>query len=403
MLAGLTIVELGGFIAGPFCAKLFADLGAQVIKIEAPGDGDPARAYGPFPHGRPHPEKSGLFLFLNGNKTGITLDVEKPEGREVLHEILALADVLVTERPRLLYSGPDEAGETARFQARYPALVSACITPFGVAGPLRDDPGNSLLCNALGAAAWAIGDPEREPLNLPFFQCEYQAGINAASAIMAALLMRRRSGTGQRIDISTADVIASYAASNATLYIYHGLQWRRDGRRAYRSSGCYPYGLFPCKDGYVCLIARTAREWGRFVESIGHPAWADQPRYQDQVAMAREYPEEVDALLGSALAGLTRRELYDLACKYEYPLAPVRNVAEAMEEPQLAHREFFVEVEHPEAGRLRLPGLPYHYSGFAPPSARPAPRLGEHTADFLTNRLGVSSQQLAALREGGIV
>ena len=401
MLSKLRIVEVGDFISAPFCTKMFADLGAEVIKIEEPGIGDSSRRYGPFFDDRPDKERSGLFIYLNSNKIGVTLNLNTSQGREIMGRILKKADIFVTnisldqrKKWKLRYND---------FISLYPSLIYCSITPYGTEGPYKDYKGFDLQCCAISGTSWAIGDPEREPLQMPLFLCDYQAGINGAAASMSALIGKRKSGKGEYIDISASDVMASYVGSNSILYIFYGLQWRRAGKRAYGSGGFYPYGIFRCKDGYVCIICRTKKDWEGFIKSIGHPDWADDLRYQEPAQIGRDYPDEVDSLLEPILMKLTKEELFELAKKWQFPLAPLRNIQEAIEEPQLSFRNFFSKVKHPKGGSFFLPNPPYHFSNRNRISIRPAPLLGEHNNMFYGDRLGFSPVKLRELREREII
>jgi len=401
MLSDLRVIEYGEFISAPYCSRLFADLGAKVIKVEPPDRGDMARLYGPFPGDLPHLEKSGLFIFLNTGKQSVTLNLKNAEGCKIFGGLLEEADIFITnafptfmEQSQLDYFSLSKA---------YHKLIYCAITPFGWVGPYREYRGFNIHACALGGASWVIGDPAREPLQVPLNQCDFQGGINAAAAILVALQARKKIGRGQFIDISVSDIIATYTGSNSMSYLFYGLNWQRDGRRAWGSGGPYPYGLFACKDGYVCIIARTKRDWNRLLDALGHPDWADNPRYQDQIAMAREYPEEVDALLESLLKHYTKNELFQMARKWGFPLSPVKEVHESLEDPQLKQRKFFEFMEIPEVGKLCLPRLPFQLSNMSLKPLHAVPRLGEHNEMILVEELGISKENMKELKEKGIV
>ena len=386
MLSGLTVIEQGGFVAVPYCARLLADLGARVIKIEPP-EGDIARRHGPYPPGKAGMESSGLFAFLNSGKESVVLDSQDAEARSFLACAARRADVWISDRPwhALRDIGADE--ETLR--ALNPRLVYCAHSPFGRTGPYSDRAGGSLHAAALSGVAWAIGVPGRSPLSLPLAQTDFQAGVHGAAAILAALLCRRRSGVGQFIDIAMADILAAYAGIGATLFINYGLPWRREGRRAAGSMGPYPCGIFPCKDGLVVLIARTPRDWDQFLKAVGSPAWGDNPRYRDQIAMGHDYPDEVDALVIGELARYTQTELFAMARKWEFPCAPVRQVGDTLDDAHFAARGFFIEQDLPGIGRVKLPRLPFRYSLTPQRAFALPPSLGQHTA-AVREELGAS-------------
>lgn len=401
VLSGLQVLEWGQFVSAPYCARLLADLGAEVTKIEEPGVGDEARQHGPFPGGIPHPERSGLFLFLNTNKLGITLNPRSATGRGILLELLKEADVFVTnaapplmEELELSYPALREAN---------PRLVATFITPYGLMGPYRDYKAYDINIAALSGTSWAVGRPDREPLALPFAQCSYQAGAHAATATLVALLARLKTGRGQSVDASEADAMAMAMGTVAMVYTYHGMRWARAGHRSVGSGGFYPCTILPCRDGFVHLICRSGHEWKRFVEAMGFPEWTQQPRYRDRVAMGTQYPDEVDALLVPWFRERTKEEILALCREKGIPFAPVRDIQEVMNDPHLAARGFFVAVEHAEAGVLEYPSAFYQFSQSPWRIRRPAPLLGEHNEAIFCRRLGYSKEELAALRRAGVI
>jgi len=379
-LAGLRVVELGEFVSAPYCGRLLAGLGADVVKVETP-QGDSARRHGPFPGDVPHPEKSGLFLALNAGKRGVTLDLDSAGGRSRLGALLDAADGLIENLPieRLEAVGltPEETGR------RWPRLVHVSITTFGRRGPYARMRGQALQASAAGAASITIGEPGRAPLPLPVSQPDYQGGVNGAIGFLLACLARDRIGHSQHVDVSTADVVAFYGGITSTMYTAQGIPWRREGHRASRSGGYYPYTILPCKDGYLCMITRSGHPWKKFVDAMGSPAWTRDPRYQDRALMGREYPDEVDALLAPWLELCTCDELLRMFRERGIPFSVVRDAAGVAACPQLAARGFFVETHHPAAGTLRYPGAPWRLSRTPWRIDRPAPLLGEHTADLL--------------------
>ncbi len=379
-LAALRVVELGEFVSAPYCGRLLAGLGADVVKVEPPR-GDPARRHGPFPGDEPHPERSGLFLALNAGKRGVTLDLQSATGRERLERLLDAADGLIENLPveplEALGLTPEET------RRRWPRLVHVSITTFGRRGPYARFRGHALQASAAGAASITIGEPGRAPLPLPVSQPDYQGGVNGAIGFLLACLARERSGQGQHVDVATADVVAFYGGITSTMYTAQGIPWRREGHRASRSGGYYPYTILPCRDGYLCMITRSGHPWKRFVEAMGNPAWTRDPRYQDRALMGREYSDEVDALLAPWLEERTSEELLRICRERGIPFSVVRDAPAVAACPQLAARGFFVEIRHPEAGTLRYPGAPWRFSKTPWRTDRPAPLLGEHTGEVL--------------------
>lgn len=399
-LQGLKVIEFGEYIAAPYCGKLLADLGADVVKVERPPFGDVSRRHGPFPGDRPHPEHSGLYLYLNTNKRGITLDPSTPTGRDLLLRLVEDADVLVDGYlPRQAEAwGLDYA----RVEKVNPRLVMASITPYGHTGPYRDFTGRDINCSALAGVSNGNGDPAREPLVFGLSQCDFQGGINAMGAIMAALIARESDGKGQHIDIAIAEVMAAlHMGSNIPTYIYRGIVANRAGRHG--GAGRYPRTLLPCKDGYFALSAIQLGEWIRFVELMGTPEWSKNPRYRDRRAMAEEYPEEVDALVSQWTRQYTKNEIFPMCQDRHIPCAPVRTADENLAEPHLRARGYFVEGRTPAGRVFEMPGPNVRYATTPWALVRQAPRLGEHNADIFCDRLGLGRDDLVTLRRAGVI
>ncbi|MEW6186696.1 MAG: CoA transferase [Thermodesulfobacteriota bacterium] len=398
-LAGLKIIEYGHFISAPYCTKLMADLGAEVIKIEDPGAGvDEARVHGPFPGFQAHPEKSGLFLWLNTNKKGIILNLNSGPGREILEKLLGEADILVQNTPPGQTKGKILDPETLR--TSHPQLMVTTITPFGLRGPYKGYKAYELNTSAAAGVSVASGDPEREPLVLPFFQTYFQAGAAAAGATLSAVLARDKlKGRGQFIEISEVEVAANnLVGQHLTTYIYRGLTGIRRGHHGGYFN--YPCACLPCKDGYVCLVAPQLAQWKRFIELMDTPDWSKNPRYRDRREMAESYPDEVDALLMEWLKNYSKEEIFRMCLERHIPFGPVRTIDEISGDPQLAARGFWTELDHSLAGRLRYPGTGYELSKTPATLEQAAPLLGEHNEEIIVGRLGYPQETyLTMLKE----
>lgn len=379
-LSGIKVVEWGEFISAPYCSRLLADLGATVIKVESP-KGDLSRAYGPFANDSANPEASGLYVALNSGKKSVILDLDRSADVDALRDLARGSDIFVTNQPAALKRRLGLDAATLREQN--PALVTVGLSVFGETGPAADVPQTALDAYAVSGVSWAIGEPERSPLIIPFHQADYQAGAHGAAAATMALISRQRTGRGQHCDVASADILAAAAGTNSLIYLYYGLQrWGRAGRRALGSGGPYPYAIFPCKDGSVCLIGRASVEWKRLMEAMGNPEWSRQPRYQDLTAMGRDYPDEVDALIIPWLMQYTRAELLQISAKYNFPIGPLRTMQEVLGTEQFNYRGFFRDVPVNGAGTMKVTGIPWRYDG-AQQETQAAPRLGEHTLAVL--------------------
>lgn len=398
-LDNLQVLEWGDFISAPFCTEMLAQLGAEVIKIEPPC-GDEARNYGPFPGDKPDSEKSGLFLYLNLDKSGITLDPEKPAGREILFKILEDTDVFVVNQPQLdlVSLGLDYEALNERF----PKLIMTVITPFGDSGPYRDWKGYDINACSLGGITSTIGHPGLAPLSPPLHQGHHQAGLMAAIAIMLAVLNRDKTGKGSFIDQSESDVWA-------TIHIGIYLQAFVNGGAARKRSGhyvpqAYVDAVLPCKDGSVCIDTPQKRQWLRFMEAIGNPEWMNDPIFEDRNKTTNEHLEEADRYLSQWLMQHDKEEIFRTLQDARVPSAPVRTVDELLSDPHMKQREFFVSVEHPAAGKLNsYPGVPYKYSKKPGRTARPAPLLGEHNEEIYCGQLGYAKDELSRLKEDEVI
>ena len=394
LLQGLRVVELGESISAPYCAKLLADMGAEVVKIERPGVGDQAREYGPFLNDQPHPERSGLFLYLNANKQGVTLNLETPTGREILGGMLAQAEVFVhnlhpTDMDRLGVGYED-------LRTHNDQIVMASITPFGLTGPYRNYKAYDINLAAAGGICEGLGSPDREPLTFGTPEVGYFAGMAAASSIVIALL----AGVGQHIDIAEVETMTGiYNGPEALMAVYQWRMTRRTGHHALDFP--YPNCILRCKDGYTFVGSPEGRQWRKLLEIMGDPEWAKDPRFRNRTAMNNEFADEVDGYVEEWLTQHTKAELLALALEHRVPLAPVRGFDEVRSDLSLADQ--FVAVERRDTGTVTLPGPPYKLPGQESGTPSPAPFLGQHNADIYCGELGYSKEELVKLYQTGII
>lgn len=357
VLAGLRVVEYATAVAGPLCARILADLGAEVVKVEPPG-GDPVRSWGPFPGDRPDPEASGNFAFLNAGKQAAVADLADAAERERLHGLLADADVFVDGlAPGEVQSWGLDAGSLLD---RHPGLVVVSVTPHGRSGPWADAPGTDLTAAALSSLCLGLGEPDREPLRLPYDQVEVQAALHAVAAVLCALRERDRSGLGQAIDVAAAQV-AGYCVGGMHLVTAKvGGRWRRGGRL--QVGTIYPTGFFECADGYVCIASQTPKQWGKFLRVMGDPDWAAPEAARRTTGLGPD-PALVDGPFRAWMAQRTRAEVVDLAIAEDITLGAVMTPAELLEDKHLDDRNAWVELAV-GAARVRVarPGLILHRS-----------------------------------------
>ena len=394
-LSGLRVVELCRMIAGPYCTKVLADLGAEVLKVEEPTCGDPGRRAGPFPQDIPHPERSGLFLYLNTNKLGITLDVATASGQRLLRELLRDADILVEELP----PGRAEALGLSyeALAAAYPELIVTSITPFGSSGPYRDWRAYHLnLYHGSGHSSFIYQDP-REAAKGPVvgggYIGEYDAGLAAAVAALAAVLGRAKTGRGQQVEVSKQEALVALERVDIARFANDPTPVRRPGMVG---------GLVRCRDGYVVITAVQNQQWQGLVEIMGNPAWAQEEICRDEISRSL-HRDELQPYVEEWAAGCGGEEIYRRAQGAGVPLGPVRSIAEVIAWPQARQRGFIAEIEHPEAGRLEYPTAAYRFSKTPWRAERPAPLLGQHNEEVFCGWLGHSRCDLARLFAAGVI
>ena len=352
-LQDVKVIDLTHHIAGPYCANLLADFEADVIKVERPDGGDSARRLGPFPEDIPHPEKSGLFLYLNTNKRGITLNLKDPQGRATLLDLVRDADILVESfSPRVM---PSLGLDYETLSEINPGLVMTSISSFGQNGRYRDYRASELALYALGGMAYVTGEYHREPVKHGYNQAQYLGGMAAASGTVAALLQRWRGGVGQQMDVSILECVTSTLFSSVLEYTYGGMVARRQPKEG--SSLRYPAQT---KDGYILPTPGVMGDWETYAEMAGVPELHD-PKF-DTPAGRQLHSDEVDSLLKSKWMEQTAQEWFHHAQEWRFPFAPVQTMADIAESPQLKERGFFVEFPHPAVGTLRYPGAPFQMS-----------------------------------------
>jgi crotonobetainyl-CoA:carnitine CoA-transferase CaiB-like acyl-CoA transferase len=342
MLDSTLTIEVGRTRAAAFAGKLLADAGGEVVAID-----DESRRASIAAVGR---------SYLDVGKQMVTW---QPGAESVLVEgLISHADLFVTDLPidELRSRGLD--WESLHQVA--PKLCYVLLSPVGPAGEGRTSNGGELAMQALSGVMYMVGDPAREPLALPYSMGSIQLGLHGAAAGAAALEAAAMTGAGHFAEVAGAEVLASYVRIYGAVASYYRIPLRRAGRRAPGSGGRWPFGIFPCRDGYVAMICRSTREWDSLLEMMGDPEWAKQERYQDLYAMAINYPDEIDALVSPWLMQHSRDELLDMAQKYMVPVAPVRNVAEVLADSQLRdYRHFFDQLTTSDGHITHVPGRPW--------------------------------------------
>ncbi|MEE9533120.1 MAG: CoA transferase, partial [Acidimicrobiia bacterium] len=410
-------------LSGPYCTKLLATLGADVVKIERPGRGDPARRLGPssqpltpspLPEGEGWPqvgvreETGAWFLYLNTSKKSLTLDLKSREGREILLQLARTADILVENfAPGVMQRlglGYEE------LNAENPALVITSISNYGQTGPHRDWRAAEINLYAAGGLMNITGEPDQEPLKEGAPLAELGAGQNAFVAIMTALLHAEETGEGQHIDVSIAEYATNILENALMQYSYSGQEYTRVGNRGY---GRAAWGIYPCQDGYVGIIAGPDQRWPQVAQIMQREELSD-PRFASRQGRLI-HADEVDALMLPWLLDHDKVDIFKAGQDQGLGFSYVATMQDILEMEQLEAREYFVELDHPVAGRLRYPGPPIGLPNLESPHAgedtnggkawvyRRAPLLGEHNQEILGDRLGYTDQEIAGLQARGVI
>lgn len=397
-LSGVKVLEYAQFVAGPFCAKLLADLGAEVIKIEPPGVGDEARwRYSSSQDGSP-PEKNALFLYLNTNKLGITLDVQTEMGQEIFQKLTEQTDLLIEDSP---------AGVMTRLGLDYghlsqlnPRLIMVSLTPFGQYGPYAHYKAyylNSYHGGGLGYLTPAHTPyPHREPIKAGGFMGEYGCGLVSAVAALGVLYAQKLRGPGQHIDISKQEALLSLCRVQIARYANEGFSPSRfDQQRVFGD-------LYPCKDGYVVVMTNDEAQWRALVKLLGEPEWAKDERLADPTSRESHFAQIRPHIL-HWLRNHTREEIYHKGQALGCPTSPVLSPAEVATSEHFSQRGFFAAAEHPLAGKALYPLAPYQFSRTPASIQRPAPLLGQHNEEVYCQRLGYTPDDLAQMKIAGVL
>ena len=402
-LEGVKVVDLSHHIAGPYCTKLLADYGAEVVKIERPDGGDPARRMSPFFHDDPHPEKSGLFLHLNTNKKSITLNLKTELGKKIIKDLVRDADIVVENfHPRVM---PSLGLDYPVLEQINPRLVMTSISNFGHTGPYRDYKMSEIVAYAMGGVMHVTGMPEREPIKLALTVEQIFTGNVAAAATMGAFVGVQVHGIGQQLDLSMMEIQTGNqdrAIASLFTYQYSGESTFKRSRETWRT--ILPSGVYPTSDGYVQMSGGQASWWERVcrmidrLDLIGDPHFTAPENFYGNA----DVKAEVDGLMYEWLFQHTKQEVMERAQEFGYLTGAINTMEDVFNDPHLAARGFFVEVDHPYTGPLKYPGANFKMSETEWKAGR-APLLGEHNREVYCDRLGYSAEELVRMREQGVI
>jgi crotonobetainyl-CoA:carnitine CoA-transferase CaiB-like acyl-CoA transferase len=388
-LSGIRILDLTRLLPGAFCSLLLADLGADVIKIEQPGEGDYNRSFEPI-----NKNESGSFLLLNRNKRSLTLNLKSGQGRDIFLKLVKDADVVlegfrpgVMDRLNLGYDVLKEAN---------PQIIVCAISGYGQTGPLRAASGHDLNYMALAGALQLFGESGRAPIVPGLSIADVGGGsLMAVYGVMGALLGRARTGVGQYVDVSMMDGLVSWLTYHAADFLFAGIEPRGGERNFIGAAPCY--NIYRCADGlFLSLGIIEAHFWERFCTLIARPDFVD-----------HQWPEgdlrrDMSEALSAVFMMRSRDEWAALLAQADIPAAPVNSMKEAFTHPQMQQREMLQEIEHPVEGLIPQLGFPVKFSGTPARMFRPPPLLGQHNEEIL-HTLGLSESEVANLKRDGVI
>ncbi|MEK7354761.1 MAG: CoA transferase [Chloroflexota bacterium] len=401
----LDLTDEKGLLSG----KILGDLGADVIKVERPG-GDIARNIGPFYHDEPDPEKSLFWFAMNTSKRGITLNIETVDGREIFKKLVKTADFVIESFPPGYL---DKLGLGYKdLEKINPGIIMVSITAFGPTGPYKDWKISDIVGWAMGGEMNLVGDADRPPIRMSHHSQVYlQAGADGAMGALTALYHRSATGEGQQVDVSTLD-----SAAYSSIY-YNPAPWntqrtmfgkRGEARGAHRTTNIYP-----CKDGYVCYSHGGSN---RLSPSLPIIKWMEMEGFTtdflknfdwkrpDFIQISQDEMDQIEGPTARFFMAHSKAELLDGAVKYQIMLYPVATTNDMLENPQLAARGFWVELEHPELGiDLTYPGAFGTFSETPIRITRRAPLIGEHNKEIYGKELGLSRDKLLILKQAGVI
>jgi crotonobetainyl-CoA:carnitine CoA-transferase CaiB-like acyl-CoA transferase len=392
-LAGLRVLDLTRVVAGPFCAMILGDMGAEIIKVERPGRGDESRNWGPPFQGG----ESVYFLAVNRNKRGITLNLREPRGQEILRTLIRKSDVVIEN----FKSGTLEAWGCGRsfMEQEAPRAVHCTISGYGPRGPKAGLPGYDFLLQAESGLMSIIGEPDGNPMKVGVAIVDVCAGLYAAVAILGALHARALGSPGQHVEVPLYATSLAMLVNVASNVLISGTP---AGRYGNEHPSIVPYRPYRCRDAEIALGVGNDSQFAQFAAAVGHPEWAVDPHFArnpDRV----ENRAVLDGLIQAALASRTVAEWLEILLEAGVPCSRINTVAEALATPQTAAAGMVVEMEHATAGLVRLLGIPFFFSRTPADVRRPPPALGQHTDEVLAELAGLEASEIEKLREAGIV
>ncbi len=388
----IKVLDLSRAVAGPYCTMMLADMGAEVIKIELPGEGDDTRSWGPPFQGG----ESSYFMSVNRNKKSLTLNLKKEEGKKIFYKLSKDADVIVenftpgtVEDLGISYENVKKINQK---------IVYCSISGFGQTGPYKNRPAYDLILQGMGGLMTMTGEEDRPPVRIGVAITDIGAGMFAAYAIMAALYSKQRTGKGQYIDVSMFDCQVSWLTYQAGIFFATGVSPRRMGSA---HPTIVPYQAFGTRSGYMNVAVGNEKQWRRFCKAVQHEELAEDERFktnQNRVENREELVSRLDAILSEKCT----EEWLEILDEEGVPAGPVYTFDQIFSDPQVLRRNMLVEIEHPRAGTIKQTGIPVRLSETPGNIRVPPPVLGEHTEEILRG-LGYTEEEIISLREKDVI
>ena len=393
-LSGIRVIDYSHFLAGPYMARCLAALGADVIKVERPGGGDAGRV-----HAYMVGDVSGYFLQQNMGKRGICVDVRQPEGLRVVQDLVRTADVFLENyRPGAL----EKLGlGYEALSAINERLIYCSVSAYGHTGPEAGQPGFGLIAEAKSGALAQMGNPGEAPPLLRMPIADMYTGIHGVAAVCAAIVGRQKNGCGQHIDMALYDCMVSMHDFAIQAYTFSGGE-ELPQQVGHDLPDATVYGVFPAKDGYLVIAAQVDAMWKKLALLIGGETLAADERFLTSQARNANRPGALDYVTQWTTTQESVKDCIAQLSRAGVPCSPVQRIDEVINDPQVIARGMIIEQEHPKLGTIRLPNLPFRFSGFTAPTPTLAPELGEDNETVL-RELGYSAEQIASLAQAGIM
>ena len=393
-LSGVKVLDLTRVLAGPYCTQILGDLGADILKIEHPTNGDDTRRWGPPFIGN---DTSCYFLSVNRNKKSVCVDLKKPKGREIVTQLAVQSDVFIENYL---------PAKMAEFKLDYdtlksinPKLIYCSITGYGRTGPYADRAGYDVMASSIGGLNGLTGPEDGPPCKTGVALTDLASGLYAHGAIMAALYHREKTGLGQRIDINLLSTQVSCLVNLGANYLLAGREAKRWGT-AHES--IVPYQAFETSDGYVTVAGANDKQFRDLCSKLEREEWSRDPKFETNASRVKNRGELIGKMAEIFLKKTTD-EWIDLFQGAKFAYGPINSLEKVFKDPQVLHTQLVLEIDHPNLGKLKLIGPPVQFSGCDNRIRSPPPELGQHTEAILTERLGYSLIEIQHLRDSGVI